>query len=46
MQYDLNVLFVIRNAQVDQNGLSPIYLRVTVNGQRAELCDPKLFDLH
>ncbi len=37
MQYDLNVLFVLRNAQVDQNGLSPIYLRITVNGQRAEL---------
>lgn len=33
MQYDLNVLFVLRNAQVDQNGLSPIYLRITVNGQ-------------
>ena len=37
MQYDLNVLFVLRKAQVDKKGFVPIYLRITVNGDRAEL---------
>lgn len=37
MQYDLNVLFVLRKAQADKKGFAPIYLRITVNGQRVEL---------
>ncbi len=37
MQYDLNLLFVLRKAQADKKGLAPIYLRITVNGDRTEL---------
>ena len=37
MKYDLNVLFVLRKAQEDKKGFAPIYLRITVNGERAEL---------
>lgn len=37
MQYDLNLLFVLRKAQSDKKGFAPIYLRITVNGDRAEL---------
>lgn len=37
MHYDLSILFVLRNAQVDKKGKSPIYLRITVNGERAEI---------
>jgi site-specific recombinase XerD len=37
MQYDLNVLFILRKAQADKNGFAPIYLRITVNGERVEL---------
>lgn len=37
MMYDLKVLFVLRKAQCDKKGLAPIYLRISVNGERAEL---------
>jgi site-specific recombinase XerD len=37
MKYDLNVLFVLRKAQSDKKGFAPIYLRISVNGERAEL---------
>lgn len=37
MKFDLNVLFVLRRAQPDVKGLAPISLRITVNGERAEL---------
>ena len=37
MKYDLNVLFVLRKAQSDKKGFAPIYLRITVNQERAEL---------
>jgi site-specific recombinase XerD len=37
MQYDLNLLFFMRKAQADKKGFVPIYLRITVNGKRAEL---------
>lgn len=37
MKFDLNVLFVLRRAQTDAKGLAPISLRITVNGERAEL---------
>ncbi|HDR50030.1 MAG TPA: site-specific integrase [Mariniphaga anaerophila] len=37
MKYDLNVLFVLRKAQSDKKGFAPIYLRITVNGERSEL---------
>jgi len=37
MKYDLNVLFVLRKTQLNKKGFAPIYLRITVNGQRSEL---------
>ena len=37
MKYDLNLLFVLRKAQADKRGFAPIYLRITVNGERSEL---------
>jgi len=37
MKYDLNVLFVLRKTLSDKKGFAPIYLRITVNGERAEL---------
>lgn len=37
MKYDLSVLFVLRKAQSNKKGLAPIYLRISVNGERAEL---------
>lgn len=44
MQFDLNVLFVLRKAQSDKNGLAPIYLRITVNGERAEVSTNRKID--
>ncbi len=35
--YDLNVLFYLKKAKKTKAGEAPVYLRVTVNGQRAEL---------
>ena len=37
MKFDLSVRFVLRRAQTDAKGLAPIYLRITVNRERAEL---------
>jgi len=37
MQYDLSILFFLKKGQVDKKGLIPIYLRITVNGERAEI---------
>jgi len=49
MKYDLNLLFVLRKAQSDKMGFAPIYLRITVNGERSELSvnrkiDPQRWD--
>ena len=46
MKFDLSVLFVLRRAQADAKGWAPVSLRITVNGDRAELstgrkADPK-----
>lgn len=37
MKYDLNILFVLRKAQTNKKGFAPVYLRISVNGERAEL---------
>jgi len=37
MQYDLSILFFLKKGQVDKKGLTPIYMRITVNGERAEI---------
>ena len=37
MQYDLSILFFLKKGQVDKKGLIPIYLRITVNGERSEV---------
>jgi len=37
MKYDLSVLFTLKKSKVDKGGESPIYLRITVNGERAEV---------
>lgn len=49
MQYDLNVLFFLRKKKMDKKGFVPIYLRITVNGERVELSinrkiEPKKWD--
>jgi site-specific recombinase XerD len=35
--YDLNLLFYLKKTKKNKAGEAPIYLRITVNGQRAEL---------
>jgi site-specific recombinase XerD len=37
MKYDLSILFYVKKAKLDKKGEVPIYLRITVNGQRAEI---------
>jgi hypothetical protein len=35
--YDLNVLFYLKKTKKTKSGEAPVYLRITVNGQRAEM---------
>ncbi len=35
--YDLNILFYVKKTKKNRAGEAPIYLRITVNGQRAEM---------
>lgn len=44
MKYNLNVLFVLRKAKLDNKGLAPIYLRISVNSKRAELTTSRRID--
>ena len=44
MKFDLSVLFVLRRARTDRNGFSPIFLRITVNGERVELSTGRKID--
>lgn len=49
MKHELSVLFTLRKSKVDKKGLAPIYLRITVDGERAEISvnrkyDPKKWD--
>ena len=37
MNYELSILFFVRKDKRDDVGEAPIYLRITVNGKRAEL---------
>lgn len=37
MRYDLSILFNLKKGKIDNVGQMPIYLRITVNGQRVEL---------
>jgi len=37
MQFELSILFFVKRAKVDKAGRAPIYCRITVNGERAEL---------
>lgn len=37
MKYDLNIYFLLKKGQIDKKGLIPIYLRITVNGERSEI---------
>jgi site-specific recombinase XerD len=37
MQYDLSILFHLQKGKENKKGQAPIYLRITVNGKRAEL---------
>ena len=39
--YDLNVLFYVKKTKKNRAGEVPIYLRITVNGQRAEMSTRK-----
>lgn len=48
---DLNVLFYLKRAKKNRAGEAPIYLRITVNGQRAEVSvkktvNPQSWDSH
>ena len=45
MQYDLSILFFLKKGQVDKKGLIPIYLRITVNGDRAEISTNRKIEL-
>jgi len=45
MQYDLSVLFFLKKGQVDKKGKIPIYLRITVNGERSEISTNRKIEL-
>ncbi|MDP2114337.1 MAG: Arm DNA-binding domain-containing protein [Bacteroidota bacterium] len=45
MQYDLSILFFLKKGQVDKKGLIAIYLRITVNGERAEISTNRKIEL-
>jgi site-specific recombinase XerD len=45
MKYDLSILFYIKRAKEDKKGLIPIYLRITVNGERSELSANRKIEL-
>ena len=45
MQYDLSILFFRNKGQVDKKGLIPIYLRITVNGECAEISTNRKIEL-
>ncbi len=37
MKYDLSILFTLKMGKIDKKGHAPIYLRITLNGERAEI---------
>jgi site-specific recombinase XerD len=37
MNYDLSILFYLKKSHVNKQGFIPIFLRITVNGSRAEI---------
>ncbi len=45
MKYDLSILFYLKRTKVDKKGLIPIYLRITVNGERSELSANRKLEL-
>ena len=45
MKYDLSILFYIKRAKEDKKGLIPIYLRITINGERSELSANRKIEL-
>ena len=44
MNHNLNLLFFLRGNQTRTEGLSTIYLRITINGERAELSTKRKVD--
>ncbi|MEI7829697.1 MAG: site-specific integrase [Prolixibacteraceae bacterium] len=44
MKYDLSILFYAKKGKLDKKGEMPIYLRITVNGQRAEITTNRKVD--
>jgi len=45
MNYELSILFIVRRNKKDSAGEVPIYLRITVNGKRAEISTNKKVEL-
>lgn len=43
-QLSISIVCYQRNDKIDKNNTAPIYMRVTVNGQRAEIATNKRFD--
>ena len=37
MKFELNVLFSLKRSKINKAGMVPVYLRITVNGERSEL---------
>src|SRR5690606_18175994 len=37
MEFELSVLFTVKKSKINKAGMVPIYLRITVNGERSEL---------
>jgi hypothetical protein len=44
MKTNLSVLFYLKKQKQDQTGLVPIYLRITVEGKRAEVTSSRSVD--
>ena len=45
MQFDLSILFTLRKSKADLAGQIPIYMRITVNGERVEISINRKIDL-
>ncbi|MFD1257884.1 Arm DNA-binding domain-containing protein [Mucilaginibacter terrae] len=51
MNSNVHLLFYIRKQKNDKGGAMPIYMRITVNGKRADMsagrdCDPTKWNSH
>jgi len=39
LKFELSVLFTVQKSKINKAGLVPVYLRITMNGERSELSE-------